>query len=552
MVRVVVFAFPIVAASVVAVGVSRFLPEPTDVVGSVVWWLLFLAGALLPLVVLTRLSYRLLPLSALLKLTLLFPDRAPSRLKVARIANRTRDLKQRLAQARDQGVDDNPTQTAETVLALITALGAHDRRTRGHSERVRAFVDMLADEAGVTVDDQAKLRWAALLHDIGKLSVAGEILNKPGKPDPDEWEVIRRHPTEGARIVSPLAPWLGEWVGAVEEHHERFDGSGYPHGLSSTQISLAGRILAIADSFETMTAARPYKKPMSPTTAREELVRCAGTHFDPRLVRAFVNISVGRLWWTIGFAAFLAQLPVLGGLSYRGIAQRVGRSVATAAGTTAAVATMSMAGLLNLTGLPTEPGRPSAAGAAEAPEGAAPPSSSKTVKSQSSSGDAAPSSRPSVPSSPAPGEGDLARRSEVLASDPMERDEGSDDERPRGGLTEYGRITAANPMFPSRPGVTQRDFLSECSVPNSLGVDGWVVALEPPWAGLMATVVVSGSNSVETYDLDLQFYSLHCELLGTMDTARLGESGRMPANSYFVFVNASLGVDTGVRLHLEP
>jgi len=123
--------------------------------------------------------------------------------------------------------------------------------------------------------------------------------------------VLHRHPEEGARLVAPLLPWLAEWGLAVEQHHERFDGTGYPRGLRGHEIALAARIVSVADVYEVMTAPRPYKRPMSVTAAREELVRVAGTQLDPAIVRAFLNISVGRLWRTIGFGAWIGQMPTL-------------------------------------------------------------------------------------------------------------------------------------------------------------------------------------------------------------------------------------------------
>ncbi len=203
-------------------------------------------------------------------------------------------------------------EASEAALVLVAALGAHDRRTRGHSERVRTLADLLAKEAGLSDEERDKLRWGALLHDIGKLAVPGAILNKPDRPNEEEWATLQRHPEEGEHLVEPLVTWLGPWAGAVGHHHEKWDGSGYPHGLAGEDISLGGRILAIADAYEVMTATRAYKVPMSAAAAREELVASSGTHFDPALVRAFMGISLGALWWTTGVAALLAQIPLLG------------------------------------------------------------------------------------------------------------------------------------------------------------------------------------------------------------------------------------------------
>ncbi|HEY5456427.1 MAG TPA: HD domain-containing phosphohydrolase, partial [Acidothermaceae bacterium] len=154
--------------------------------------------------------------------------------------------------------------------------------------------------------------WAALLHDIGKLRVPKTTLNKPAKLSPAEWETIRQHPLAGADLAAALLPWLGEWGKAIAEHHERFDGTGYPLGLAGRDISVAGRIVAVADSFEVMTASRAYKKAMTRGTALAEMVRCSGTQFDPDIVRALLEVSAPRLRWAMGPTSWLVGTPLLG------------------------------------------------------------------------------------------------------------------------------------------------------------------------------------------------------------------------------------------------
>ncbi|HLY81885.1 MAG TPA: HD domain-containing phosphohydrolase, partial [Acidimicrobiales bacterium] len=156
---------------------------------------------------------------------------------------------------------------------------------------------------------------------------------KPGKPNAEEWVALQKHPLEGAKLTAPLLPWLGEWALAVEQHHEKFDGRGYPYGLAGDQISYGARIVAVADVFETMTAKRSYKDAISPAAARAELTRCAGTHFDADIVRAFLNISLGRLRWAVGPASLLAQLPFLGQVPFVG-----GQATGALAGLTSASA----------------------------------------------------------------------------------------------------------------------------------------------------------------------------------------------------------------------
>jgi hypothetical protein len=207
------------------------------------------------------------------------------------------------------------------------------------------FTDLVARELHLRQGDADRLRWAALLHDIGKLAVAAEVLNKPELPDQDERESLRNHPSEGYRMIAPLHRWLGGWAAAVRDHHERFDGTGYPNGLRGRAISLGGRIVAVTDSYETMTAGRPYRKALAVTAAREELVRRSGSHFDPDIVRAFLGISLGRLWPVVGIGVLLAEIPFLGPVTWR-LSQLGSRSLSgfAAAGATVTIIFAGLAG----------------------------------------------------------------------------------------------------------------------------------------------------------------------------------------------------------------
>ena len=276
---------PLAVSAGVVFGLDRVTPAPRswEAVAGIA-----IADTLVALIVVlavNRLALRLLPLATLLSLSLVFPDKAPKRFRIAIRANSSARLRSRMIASRHEDVDVAAAQ--EDLLTYLAALSRHDRITRGHCERVRAFVDLLAVEMGLSKSDQDRLRWAALMHDIGKLRVPGTILRKSGKPTDDEWETLKQHPVDGAVLVRPIASWLGPWSKAVEEHHERFDGGGYPKGLAGFDISLGGRIVAVADSYEVMITSRPYKRPVRPEVARHELVRCAGGQFDPEVTRAF-------------------------------------------------------------------------------------------------------------------------------------------------------------------------------------------------------------------------------------------------------------------------
>jgi hypothetical protein len=330
-VRLMVYGVPLLAGSAVAWVVSRVLdgaPHRALVAVTV------LGAAVAASLLVSRLTMRLMPLAVLLRMTMIFPDRAPSRVKVARLANSASDIG---ARVRSRSADESDA--AMTMLSLVTALGRHDRRTRGHSERVRLFCDLLSDELKLSPAEAGRLRWAALIHDIGKLEIPEEILNKPTSLTEEEWTVVRRHPIDGARLAWPLASWLGPWFAGIAHHHERWDGSGYPMGLVGEEISASGRAIAVVDSFETMTSARAYKTARSTVSARAELARCAGTHFDPTMVRAFLAISLPKMLWSVGPLAFLLNVRYLrwaveGGARTADIAVAATAATANAAGVT--------------------------------------------------------------------------------------------------------------------------------------------------------------------------------------------------------------------------
>ncbi|MCP3855962.1 MAG: HD domain-containing protein [Actinomycetia bacterium] len=326
--RLVILLLPIGIGFLVARGLRDALGQPATTEGLIWTWTVVIVGSTATVVAVDRLTSHLLPLVTLMRLALVFPDEAPSRYSVALRSGTTRQLEQRIAEARDGFAGDAPVEVAEKMLSLMAALNHHDRLTRGHSERVRAYSNLIAEEMGLEGDELNKLRWAAMLHDVGKLEVPYEILNKKGRLTDHEFDIVKIHPEAGMRYVEPLSEWLGDWVNAVGQHHERWEGGGYPTGTAGTEISLGGRIVAVADTYDVITAARSYKKPMSPEAARRELARCAGTQFDPEVVRAFLNAGLGaRKARRAGALSWLFNLP--------GLASAAAPTVVTAAAVTA-------------------------------------------------------------------------------------------------------------------------------------------------------------------------------------------------------------------------
>lgn len=410
-------ALPLVTSTLAVYGVSRALPP-----GAGRSWqglALLLVVAVVVAVAFERAARRLLPIALLLRLSTIFPDRAPSRLKLARAAA-VRSPKEQLLW---HGTQARPTSTSGLVLDLVSALGTHDRRTRGHSERVRLLTDMLAVELKLDDEDRDRLRWSALLHDVGKMEISPSILNKPAGLDDREFARMREHPAAGALLCAPLLPWLGAWGEGIVDHHEKYDGSGYPSGKSGEEISLAGRVIGMIDAFETMTSARPYKKAMATRSAREELARCAGSHFDPALVRAFLTLSLPRVLWAMGPLSFLLQLPFLRPVAYAGsrgavAAPQAAASLATGAAGAAGAAAIAAGGA---TAVP--------AAAPELPTRA--PAASSQAQQAPADGSAAATAAPSPASapaaaSPAPSPVDLPSSSPVEQGVVGSRDKAAD------------------------------------------------------------------------------------------------------------------------------
>jgi putative nucleotidyltransferase with HDIG domain len=172
--------------------------------------------------------------------------------------------------------------------ALVTAVDNKDRYTRRHSDDVLTYSLQIAQELGLDAKTQETVAVAALLHDVGKISVPDRILRKPGKLTEDEFAAIRQHPMMGAIIVGAV-PGLEETLDAVRHHHERWDGQGYPFGLIGEETPQIARLMAVADAFSAMTTDRPYRKGMPYEKALSILIEGSGSQWDPACIRAFLQ-----------------------------------------------------------------------------------------------------------------------------------------------------------------------------------------------------------------------------------------------------------------------
>jgi putative nucleotidyltransferase with HDIG domain len=194
-----------------------------------------------------------------------------------------------------------------TIRALVQAVDIKDRYTRGHSERVGQASVMIARELGMADERVESLRFAGILHDVGKLGVPTRLLRKDGPLTPQERRVIELHPEYGHEMVRGIG-FLGEARAAILHHHERIDGSGYPYGLVGRQIPEFARVVAVADAFDAMTSTRSYRRGRPVAAAVDELTRCAGSQFDPAMVVA-LRRALDRHGWHPAVTSDTAGVP---------------------------------------------------------------------------------------------------------------------------------------------------------------------------------------------------------------------------------------------------
>ncbi|MGI6575145.1 MAG: diguanylate cyclase [bacterium] len=197
-----------------------------------------------------------------------------------------------LDKLRDE-LDSSELSIIDTVKTFLSIINAKDKYTYGHAGRVLNYASMLAQAVGITSRDLNVLQYAAYLHDIGKIEIDADLLNKTGRLTEEEWNILKEHPRIGAELINNIKT-LDPVRPCVLLHHERWDGTGYPYGLKGKEIPLNVRVLNIADAFDAMTTDRPYKKGKTLAEARVELEYQAGVQFDPDLVAVFLRLLEGK------------------------------------------------------------------------------------------------------------------------------------------------------------------------------------------------------------------------------------------------------------------
>ena len=185
--------------------------------------------------------------------------------------------------------DDLRSLFYNTVETLVRTIQAKDQYTAGHSTRVSRYALMIADKLGMSTKEKHQLYLAAMLHDIGKIGVPDDLLNRPGKLSDAEMERVRSHVQVGASMIEMLGE-MHSIVPLIRHHHENWDGSGYPEGLNGEQIPLVSRIIAVADMYDAMTSDRPYRKRRTHQFAVDEIIKASGVQIDPKVAEAFLDV----------------------------------------------------------------------------------------------------------------------------------------------------------------------------------------------------------------------------------------------------------------------
>ena len=217
---------------------------------------------------------------------------------IAKSYNAMADIIENLVSENERKIDLLNTKNKELeqtnndlVLALVSAIEAKDRYTIGHSERVSKYATLMAQKLNLPEEQVHEIKVAGMLHDIGKIGVADSILNKPGKLSKEEFEEMKRHPSIGTYILNTLN--LSEnTLNAINYHHERFDGKGYPLGLKGKELPLETQLISLADAYDAMTSERPYRNAMTHDEAIEEIKKSSEKQFSPALVALIENTDL--------------------------------------------------------------------------------------------------------------------------------------------------------------------------------------------------------------------------------------------------------------------
>ena len=286
-IRICVALLPLLAAAGVTAAVQSVIDQPSGGVVAVAWW----GGIITVVSVAAALMARWRQRLPLALTTSADPGSASKRLVTPPIET---PFERPVAEP-ITGSGGPENHTARALLSLLGLLGEHDAATRDHCERVAGVVELIGEQMGLGSADVERLTWAALLHDIGTLSVPPEVLTALREPARGDRSPILDHPVAATAYLTEVSAWLGEWSLAAMEHHERWDGSGYPSGLRGDAISRAGRIVAVADAFDVATMTSSRRTAIAVGRARRDLARGAGSRFDPEVVRALLCIPRRRL-----------------------------------------------------------------------------------------------------------------------------------------------------------------------------------------------------------------------------------------------------------------
>lgn len=188
-------------------------------------------------------------------------------------------------------IEERHIDLVTSIKTLISVINAKDRYTYAHVERVVIYSKMLADKLGLDEEDKKRLIYGAYMHDIGKINIPKEVLNKRMPLTNEEWEMLKQHPLNGAQIIKHVES-LRDISPLILHHHERYDGKGYPQNLKGEEIPFLARVLTVVDSFDAMTSNRPYNERKTYSEAIEELKLCSGTQFDPVITQVFINAII--------------------------------------------------------------------------------------------------------------------------------------------------------------------------------------------------------------------------------------------------------------------